>query len=74
MPARDIRPSQASGIVEADKLGIPYWLLIRWDINEQKIWTCKRMTPFDIGESIPLHDHEWAAMGSLRDCVEAIVV
>lgn len=36
-PFADLRPSQAAGIREATRLGIPYWLAIYW--RRAKVWS-----------------------------------
>ncbi|RLB44788.1 MAG: hypothetical protein DRH30_00600 [Deltaproteobacteria bacterium] len=73
MPSRDIRPSQLAGFAEASKLGIPYWLLIRWHNDGAYVWTCLEMSGNDWPRSLPYAGTAWAAMGSLRVCVEAII-
>jgi hypothetical protein len=74
-----MRPSQLAGVSEALKLGIPYWLLIRWEIKGTRTWTCLELTALQKTinsvawhTSLPYAATSWACMGSLRQCVEAI--
>ena len=81
MPASDLRPSQLSGVAEAMRLGIQYWLLIYWKhpkIPGKARWTCLELTQLQRGmdswvRSLPYFDQEWAAMGSVNECVDVMV-
>jgi len=78
MAATGMRPSQRAGVAEAMRLRIPYWLLIFWKhpkIPAAARWTCLEMTRLSaiVPVSLPYRETAWVCMGTLDECVEAMI-